>query len=190
MFQMVKQLQLKIKLVLIILFFISQNIFSQKFEPKEVYFEGYIHEYFNGHTWFNVLLQSKNQNIDFKFDTTNNKVYFTDSSIVILFWGSIYHNIDTQMNKLYHKVLWHDFYKTIPEFKYKKKYYNKTDSLVYYHRISKGKVKLLAFDYQEYLPYKNEYGELSTYGIYSKDNLYPEMISSKNDFFIVNYFIQ
>ena len=173
--------------LLVLVLLCANSLVAQEFNPSVKEFHGYIHDVFNDNIYIKIFSKEKNIDLEFKYDSLNSNIYFMDTSIVLVFYGSYY---PSELKKLYHNIVWYNFYRTIPIFNVHKNEVlkNTYDSTTYHHFRTKHKVRFTGYDYEEYKYVEKKYGSLSSFVVFGVPPIEPYMIKSKNKFYIVNYF--
>jgi hypothetical protein len=170
---------------------------AQSFKPPIHEFCGYLHHIFNADiddpdVSFSIITSSKEIALNFKYDKSTKSFYWQDSSIIMIFYGSWYPSGTTEMNTLYHNKSETEYLMSMPHIikaQNKKVFINPMDSTKYYHYTSRKKIHFTAFDYEDYKPYEQTYGQLKkSFGLFGKGYILPDMVKSGNKTYIVNYF--
>ena len=161
----------------------GQNEISE-FHVKSKTFNGYLNKvvFKSHHNYYYFLFYSKNLNteIKFTFSKKSKEIRFADSTIIIVFYGSIY---PIKLDTTFRNIGYNTWIEDLPDFDNGDKFtFNN-------YTIYTLKERFDAFNYLEYESYegKNGYWELKGWGIYGP-TIYPKMIKSGNPYYIIDKF--
>ena len=193
----------------------AQNIDSTTFVPQIKLFEGYLtkivfkkknYKRFQSDYYYRFYIFSKDSlsKVKFKFkkgETTNysefvivsdsifttkytyvntSRFWLKDTSLILIFFGGSY---PASLKKYYHNYSDEEYRHKLPDF-IEENIIEKSN-----YTINNIKVKFEAYSFQEYKSYigKKDYTNLMEWFYFGKIIL-PEIVKSKNKFYIANYF--